>query len=355
MKSLSCPNRRCSRSRKSAAGSIIRHGFYKTRWGKRRRYRCPICRKTFCSNTGTPYHRLQHRRTTFDEVASLSIEGLNKSAIARVKGIAWNTVHRWLERAAVWCRRFNDREINRLSVAELQADEIKTIVGGKEQPIWIFAVIEVWSRLWPSTVVGKRSYQNTLSVFRNLSSRMNLEQIPLVVTDGFGFYEKVVRRLFGPACLYGRVIKTRRNDRIVKVERRAVLGDRWRLEQALQDSEDSVKLNTSFVERLNLTIRQGSAYLGRRTICQARQKERLNDHLELLRCHYNFVRPHRALKFGREVRTPARQAGLTSRALTLREIFSSRLLFVVSKKVVFAFFDSAPSVSVATREMPLAA
>src|SRR5688572_19732287 len=214
-----------------------------------------------------------------------------------------------------------------LSVVELQADEIKMIVGSKNAPIWIFAVIEVWSRFWPSRVVGKRSYQSTLSVFRNLSSRMKVQQIPLVVTDGFGFYEKVVRRVFGPACLYGRVIKTRRNDRIVKVERRAVLGDRWRLEQALQGSEDSAKLNTSFVERLNLTIRQGSAYLGRRTICQARQKQCLNDHLELLRCHYNFVRPHRALKFGREVRTPARQAGLTSRALTLREIFSSRLCF----------------------------
>ena len=125
-------------------------------------------------------------------------------------------------------------------------------------------MIEVWSRLWPSTVVGKRSYQNTLSLFRNVSRRMTLKRIPLVVTDGFGFYEKVVRRLFGPACLYGRVIKTRRNDRIVKVERRALLGERWRLEQALQDSEDSVKINTSFVERLNLTIRQGSAYLASR-------------------------------------------------------------------------------------------
>ncbi len=171
-------------------------------------------------------------------------------------------------------------------MVEVQADEIKTIVGNKEQPMWIFAVIDVWSRLWPSTVIGKRTYQNTLSLFRDLSKRMNLEQIPLVVTDGFGFYEKVVRRLLGPACLYGRVIKTRRNDRILKVERRAVLGDGWRLEQALQNSEDSVKLNTSFVERLNLTIRQGSAYLGRRTICQARQKQCLKDHLELLRCHY---------------------------------------------------------------------
>jgi IS1 family transposase len=172
-------------------------------------------------------------------------------------------------------------------VVELQADEIKTIIGSKEAPIWIFAVIEVWSRLWPSTVVGKRSYRNTLDLFQDLSHRMNLEVIPLITTDGFGFYEKVVRRVFGPACLYGRVIKTRRNDCTVKVERRAVLGDKWRLEQALQDSEDSVKLNTSFVERLNLTIRQGSAYLGRRTISHARCKKTLEDHLELFRCYYN--------------------------------------------------------------------
>ena len=134
---------------------------------------------------------------------------------------------------------------------------------------------------------------------------MILEQIPLIVTDGFGFYEKVVRRLLGSACLYGRVIKTRRNDRIVKVERRAVLGDRWRLEQALYDSEDSVKLNTSFVERLNLTIRQGLAYLGRRTISHARWKKQLEDHLELLRCYYNFVRSHRNLD-GKSERRPRR-------------------------------------------------
>ncbi len=111
-----------------------------------------------------------------------------------------------------------------------------------------------------------------------------------------------------------------------------MIGAAWRFEQALRDSEDSSKLNTSFIERLNLTIRQGSAYLCRRTICQARWKERLEDHLELLRCHYNFVRPHRALKFGREVRTPAMQAGLVSKRLSFREVFVAvpeRILFVI--------------------------
>jgi hypothetical protein len=77
--------------------------------------------------------------------------------------------------------------------------------------------------------------------------------------------------------------------------------------------------------------------------------------VELLRCHYNFVRPHRALKFGREVRTPAMQAGLSSRRLTLREIFSLRMAFLASKNVLFACFNPAPAVSVAAREMPLAA
>jgi IS1 family transposase len=240
------------------------------------------------------------------------------------------------------------------SIPELQADEIRTIIGSREQAIWVFVVIDVWSRLWPSTVVGKRSYRNTLDLFQDLSNRMNPEVTPLITTDGFKFYERVIGRVFGPTCVYGQVIKTRRNDRVIRVERRAVIGA-GRLELTLQDSEDSVNLNTSFVERLNLTIRQSSAYLGRRTICQARWKQCLDDHLELVRCHYNFVRPHLALKFGREVRTPARQAGLTKRTLTLREIFSSRLLFMASKNVLLVLFETARPVSFPVRGIPLAA
>jgi hypothetical protein len=53
------------------------------------------------------------------------------------------------------------------------------------------------------------------------------------------------------------------------------------------------------------TIRQGSTYLSRMTLAYARRKQRLAGHLELLRCHYNFPRPHLALNFGCQVRTPA--------------------------------------------------
>jgi len=354
MKSLNCPNPGCTPSKDVTTRATIRYGFYQTRSGKRRRYQCRACGKTFCSTSRTAYYRLQHRRVTFDEVAALSVEGLNKSAIARVKQISWNTVHRWLERAASWSRRFNDRRMRRLSLAELQADEIQTIVGGKQQPIWIFVALDVWSRLWPSIVVGKRSYRNTLDLFRNLSQPMNPEVVPLITTDGFKFYERVIGRVFGPACVYGQVIKTRRNDRVIRVERKALIGA-GRLNQALRNSEDSGTLNTSFVERLNLTIRQSSAYLGRRTIGQSRWKQCLEDHLELLRCHYNFVRPHRALKFGREVRTPAMQAGLTNKSLTLRAIFSSRMFLRLPKNVILVLFVSARPVNFTPRRLALVA
>jgi hypothetical protein len=109
----------------------------------------------------------------------------------------------------------------------------------------------------------------------------------------------------------------------VKVERRELTGASWRFEEVLNNSEDSSTLNTSWVERLNLAIRQSSAYLARRTLSHTRSEERLEEHLELLRCHYNFVRPYRALKFGRETRSPAMQAGLASRRLTFREVFVS--------------------------------
>ena len=87
------------------------------------------------------------------------------------------------------------------------------------------------------------------------------------------------------------VRKTRRNDRVVRVERRRRIGTAGRLKAALWESEDSETLHTSFVERLNRTIRQGSAYVRRRSPCHARGADQLHGHVDLLRCSYNVIRP----------------------------------------------------------------
>ena len=199
----------------------------------------------------------------------------------------------------------------------------------RESPIWLITLLEVWSRLWPSYVVGKRSYRNIRKLFRNTLSRAELSAPPLITTDGFKPYSWVIKRLFGPACVYGQVIKKRRKNRITAVDRKLLIGTDQSLEEALQNSEDSETLNTSFIERHNLTLRRSCPYLQRRTNAHARRVDRLEENLELLKCHYNFIRPHMALKFGRMFKTPAMQAGLTSRPLTFRAIFLARCFVVL--------------------------
>lgn len=111
-------------------------------------------------------------------------------------------------------------------------------------------------------------------------------------------------------------------DRIVRTSYRVRLGTEWHLERAQARSEDSKRPNTSYVERLHLFQRRRCAYLNRRTPWPARSPRRLEESLSILRCVYNFCRPHSALRFGDVTRTPAMQAGLVTRPLSLREIFS---------------------------------
>jgi len=61
------------------------------------------------------------------------------------------------------------------------------------------------------------------------------------------------------------------------------------------------------------------------------------------------------LKFGREVRTPAQQAGLVKRALTWREVFSARIVFLAPRKILFVFARCTLSVRTADERIALAA
>ena len=314
--------------------NLVGYGSFATKSGRRRRYRCTICRRTLSTNTGTAYRGLRCTRREFDHVASLRVEGVSISSTARVTGHSRNTIARWLERASTAAKHFNDRMLRDFDLIELQADELCTFIGKKSQTCWLFATLEVSSRLWAGSLLGRRSDRNAWAIISDVIRRGRVVGAPLIATDGFESYVGAIRSLFGSACVYGHVLKTRRNNRVVRVERRVKIGTATRLRAALWESEDSETLNTSFVERLNLTIRQGSAYLRRRSPCHARCEAPLRGHVELVRCHYNFVRPHRALKFGRETRTPAMQAGLVSTRLTWSHIFtasglSRRLLVAV--------------------------
>jgi IS1 family transposase len=214
-------------------------------------------------------------------VAALSVEGVSKAAIARLEGLSWTTVARWLERAAEAAHVFNRAHTRGVVLRELQLDEMRSFVGSKKRVAWVFAAIEVWSRLWPATVVGSRNYRNTKQLVSSVMHAGHVVELPLITTDGFQYYAPAIRRTFGVACVLGQVIKKLRKDRIVTVRRKLVIGSTWKLEDALLESEDSTKLNTSFIERLNLTIRRGCSCLARKTTGHARVRRTLVDQLDL--------------------------------------------------------------------------
>ena len=146
-----------------------------------------------------------------------------------------------------------------------------------------------------------------------------------------------------PGLIYGQVKKCYRQRKLVRVTRVTHMirvGAEDTLKVALQRLGFSGRLNTAFIERVNLTIRHGIAALAHRTWATAQQSLCLLAHLEWWRAYYHFVRPHTSLRValvqprvrgGKLVaqryrhRTPAMAAGRTNRRWTAREVLSCPL------------------------------
>jgi hypothetical protein len=140
--------------------------------------------------------------------------------------------------------------------------------------------------------------------------------------------------------IYGQVKKCYRR-RLVRVSYQMRCGTGDALSAALRRLGFSGRLNTAFVERVNLTIRQSIAALMRRTWATAQHAPQLRAHLEWWRGYYHFVRPHASLRVVRaqpqerkggrhprryRQRTPAMAAGLTHRRWTVYELLAHPLL-----------------------------
>jgi hypothetical protein len=65
--------------------------------------------------------------------------------------------------------------------------------------------------------------------------------------------------------IYAQVVKVRAHSRVVEVERKVVFGDPEALTDLLTTLPTSKTINTSFIERHNLTQRQSNRRLTRRT------------------------------------------------------------------------------------------
>ncbi|MFQ5730313.1 MAG: IS1 family transposase [Waddliaceae bacterium] len=149
--------------------------------------------------------------------------------------------------------------------------------------------------------------------------------VPVPPTGKRGRPKKPVPRT-DPELRYATVHKTREKGRVTKVERRIVFGKEQEIYNTLEHSPVSQTINTAYVERNNLTLRQHSRRLTRKTNGFSKVKRNLQAQVILVMAYYNFVRPHCSLKIkGEGKRTPAMAAELTDHLWSMSELMTYRI------------------------------
>ena len=126
---------------------------------------------------------------------------MSSAATARVTGHARHAIARWLERASTAAKRVNQRMLRDFASIALQADELCTFIGTKSRAAWLCAAIEVCSRLWAGSVLGRRASRHATAVLNDVILRGRVVGCPLIATEGFEYDVGVSERLVGSACV----------------------------------------------------------------------------------------------------------------------------------------------------------
>lgn len=131
--------------------------------------------------------------------------------------------------------------------------------------------------------------------------------------------------------MYAQVKKKRKRNRIVEVIQRVVIGDEEEVLKALGVDKDGV-INTAYIERFNLTIRNSLARFVRNAMNFSKDIELHRCTIDFFQVWYNFVKPHKSLRRAIdhplkkwEKRTPAMAANLTDHVWSLKEILTFRV------------------------------
>jgi IS1 family transposase/transposase-like protein len=304
--------------------------------------RCQACGTKVSVRRGTALYRLKTPPARVGEVLSALAEGLDVAAAVRVFGHGEGTVTRWLAQAGHHASQLHERLFRLLQLPHVQLDEIRTRLRGRRRILWLWLAVDPRTKIVPVLHLGPRTQQAAHAVIHTLRAALAPDCVPVVTSDGLRLYYYALTAHFGrwldggrrrrwqvnPALSYGQVQKCYRRRRLVRIRCRVPCGNAAALRAALRALGWSGRVNTAFVERLNLTVRQGVAALSRRTWATAQTADRMRLHLEWWRGYYHFVRPHRGLRVARrctcpgagrrpprryDPRTPAMAAGVTMR------------------------------------------
>ncbi|QQS54132.1 MAG: helix-turn-helix domain-containing protein [Candidatus Competibacteraceae bacterium] len=323
---------------------------------------------------GTAYYGLEADPVQFETALRALAEGNSLRATARIVEVDKDTVCAWLDRGARQCRAVVLSLWRNLPVTECQLDELWSFIHTKQENLpgakeyvetygdaWVWlAFAPVW-RLILGFVIGKHDQTQADRLVEQVASVTD-ETVPFFTSDQWPAYTQALLNMYGewycpPRCgtrgphpkprrrphadlLYAQVIKHRRGGRITAISTQVVFGDRATVAARLAQSPVSQTINTSFVERDNLTQRQQNRRLTRRTNGFSKNLSWFEKQLWLSLAYYHLVLPHDSLRRSLPVTeptrgsgsprrwcsiTPAMAAGVTHHIWTTRELLSYRV------------------------------
>jgi IS1 family transposase len=368
-----CPHPHCAYRGWGGLGNIRANGH--PNGGPWRQLHCTSCGSDFQETHGTP---LQGKRVAPEKlvwaVGALA-EGLGIRAVARVFEVDPNTVLTWLVEVAEQAAAFSQYFLHDVRVTQVQLDELFALLSAvktgevseaeaiqrlSRSPHWVWGALDPVTKLLLTIDVGDRTLAMAQRVVHQVVQVLAPGCVPLFLTDGFkdsltallthyGQWVQLPRRhdkgpapkprwMPLPGLLYAQVIKTVRRRRLVRLSHRVVFGTLERVSEVL--AACGWQINTAFIERLNLSIRQHVAAVGRRVTTLCKREAGLRQQLVLYQVYYNSCLPHTSLRLPLphpeptngtgsakrwRPRTPAMAAGLTDHVWTLREVLLFRV------------------------------
>ena len=368
-----CPHSGCDYRGWLGLGNLRANGH--PSGGPWRQFQCTSCEGYFPEHHGTIFHGKQVAVELIVRVLACLAEGLGIRATARVFEVAPNTVLQWLVEAAEQLHAFSAYFLCEVHVEQLQLDELYAVLSAvkdgdlseakaikrlSRSPHWVWVAIDPVTKLLVAIDVGERTQAIAQRFVHHIAQVLAPDCAPLFLTDGFREYMTALLTHYGhwvqpprqqakgpmpkprwmplPQLLYAQVVKTTRRRRLVEVKHRVVFGTMAAVNHVL--SPLGWQINTSFIERVNLSIRQHVAAVGRRVATLCKGEAGLRQQLVLYHVYYNFCLPHTSLRQALpqsgppnghgsakvcRPQTPAMAAGLTDHVWTLREVLMYRV------------------------------
>lgn len=337
---LYCPNKSCCYySIPFQQGKMVKNG---TSYGQAQAL-CKGCGSSVALSYATAYYGLESEPAIFETAVRALAEGNSIRATGRILQVDKDTVCDWLDRVALHCRSVILYLWDQLHVTECQLDELWSFVHTKEAHLpyaqiycetygdaWVWvAFTPVW-RLVLAFVVGKRT-QASANLLLDRVKDVTDEHIPFFTSDQLPAYQNALLHTYGmwvqperkgtrgrfpqprlvptPDLRYAQVVKVRNGGRVTEVKTQIIFGTPEAIAAQLAHSPVSYTINTSFVERDNLTQRQSNRRLTRRTNGFSKEIGWFEKQLWLSTAYYHPVLPHHSLRQPLEMPEPTRGTG----------------------------------------------